>query len=168
MHRGNPLKAGLTEALVLLLLASGCATTSSATGREESVPWEDDLRERAAFEMSCSPSALIVTQLGGSMRAQTSAGVTGCGQKMVYLLVRGSWIANSHSRPAEGVVREERPIPPAASPQRTPEEPGRKPLSAGAPPADKPAGQRCSTAEIIRMHESGMSDSAIDSACNGR
>ncbi|MCB9662046.1 MAG: hypothetical protein H6726_30680 [Sandaracinaceae bacterium] len=51
-----------------------------------------DVRGRAAIEMECDASALAVTTV-----AHRQIGVVGCGQRAIYLLVDGLWVANSIS-----------------------------------------------------------------------
>jgi hypothetical protein len=60
------------------VLASGCGKLDVLTYDEAQGAWAS-LRERAAFEMTCSASKLSVTELGAD-----TFGVTGCGHKAVY------------------------------------------------------------------------------------
>ncbi len=78
--------------LVFVGLVS-CATTSRYTGRPMVVTREDELRERAAFELKCNPSTLDVI----SIVDMNTAGVTGCGQRTVYKYPSPytGWLANT-------------------------------------------------------------------------
>jgi precorrin-6B methylase 1 len=85
----------MNRLLIVLLVGIGllaCAhTVSKYTGAEWIVWNEDDLRDVAAFEMSCKPQKLSVVSLGDTMHA----GVSGCGKKRTYLCDRrGVWIGN--------------------------------------------------------------------------
>ena len=61
----------------------------------------EQLRTRAAFEMNCPATQLTLTELGGD-----TTGVTGCGQKQVYVQVcegQGAlreckWVLNSATK----------------------------------------------------------------------
>jgi hypothetical protein len=79
---------------LLTLLSAACATTTSKyTGKEWLVWNEDDLRDRAAFDLRCDQRKLKLTALSGRMQA----GVQGCGRRATYVCNRaGVWVANSH------------------------------------------------------------------------
>jgi hypothetical protein len=83
----------------IAVLAS-CVSISKYTQQPFVVGWEDDLRERASFELHCDAAAFKVTKLGadGNM-----AGVEGCDQKGVYVRSVGNggvWILNSDDKGA--------------------------------------------------------------------
>lgn len=77
----------------LFLSFSGCLGTSRYSQQSEVVFKEDLLRETAAFDLSCRPEELRVTQLGNI----AGAGVSGCGQKARYVFHKETqlWIANA-------------------------------------------------------------------------
>jgi len=59
-----------------------------------------DIRSRAAFEMHCDAQALKFTPLAENKNAAgfvEQYGVEGCGQRLVYVEVGGSWVANTHA-----------------------------------------------------------------------
>ena len=72
---------------------SSCLGTSRFTGRPAVVTREDDLRERAAFELKCNASTLTVVPIVDV----DTAGVTGCGQRTVYKYPSSytGWLANT-------------------------------------------------------------------------
>lgn len=79
----------MTRAFALstaLLLTSCVTTTSTHTGRSESVLQEDALRVRAGFDLDCAPTELDVVALGSVV----VAGVRGCGRKAVYAWAGGA------------------------------------------------------------------------------
>jgi hypothetical protein len=80
----------------LLFLGAGCFGTSKYSHQDAVVVREDLLRETAAFDLSCKPEDLAVTQLGNSWGAT----VVGCGERAryVYSPNSGLWIANSATR----------------------------------------------------------------------
>ena len=91
--------------LLLVCAFSACMGTSRYTGRPMVVTHEDDLRERAAFELKCNASTLDVVSIVDT----STAGVTGCGQRTVYKFPSSytGWLANPS-------LIEKVPEPPAA------------------------------------------------------
>jgi hypothetical protein len=84
--------------ILAVVVASACAPTlSQYTHQPVVTAQEDDLRERAGYELTCDADKLEVTALTGSEHVGPwSAGVSGCGKKAVYQFVAGAgWIANT-------------------------------------------------------------------------
>ena len=81
----------------LSMPAISCVFTSKYTGKPMVTNDEDGLRKRAAFELSCEPEALEVIALeGGPNMGPWTAGVSGCGKKVVYKFVMDAgWVANT-------------------------------------------------------------------------
>lgn len=77
-------------AAFVLMTSMGCVSVSKYTGRDQIVFEEDELRDRAAFDMDCPAKNLAVVALG----SRFSAGVTGCGKRLAYNRIPGSWAAN--------------------------------------------------------------------------
>lgn len=65
-------------AVLLVLLAAGCATRSAIGGQESAV------LQRATFDLGCPKDQLSVQRLGPPGEVATY-GVTGCGQKASYV-----------------------------------------------------------------------------------
>ena len=68
-------------------------TKSKYTGKQEVVYMEDVLRNQVAFQLSCPATDLAVTALGSI----DTAGVEGCGYRLVCKYTRSGWVANTSS-----------------------------------------------------------------------
>jgi hypothetical protein len=149
------MKAILMAPLAIILV-TGCVHTSEITGQDEIVGWEDELRRIAGFDFNCEPARLQLTPLGG--RGFETVGVLGCGQKGTYTrLMGGGWVGTSRSGAAE------QPEPVRAPVVRRDPAPGqRTPLERRETPSVR---GECSAARIAEMRKAGVSESAIDSAC---
>lgn len=90
---------GLLATCFLFGLVGCAAAVSKYTQQPVIVGWEDELRDRAAFEFHCELNLLKVTPLGSG----NVAGVEGCSQKGVYVRVTGAnggaWMLNSDEKP---------------------------------------------------------------------
>ena len=82
----------LLAAGMIALTGVGCATISTHTGVAEVVIYEDDLRNRAAFDMDCPAKDLSVARLDSAGR---NVGITGCGKKAAYTRANSAWVANT-------------------------------------------------------------------------
>jgi hypothetical protein len=61
------------------------------------------LGKRASFDLSCPKQRLEFSELGRDDLDEVSQyGVTGCGQKVVYVRTSRGWVLNSDSHPAKG------------------------------------------------------------------
>jgi hypothetical protein len=73
--------------------AQGCNRYNIYVWHGEADGWISPL-DRASFELSCPREELTVTKISSN-----TMGVSGCGQKGVYLLTNdGKWILNSSSK----------------------------------------------------------------------
>lgn len=81
-------------ALSAILLASACAAPSTVQFFRDTGGLE-----RASFDMECPKEQLNVVALKEMDFAHgadgSQAGVTGCGQKAVYVRHKGGWVLNS-------------------------------------------------------------------------
>lgn len=95
-------------AVAAALSLSGCLATVTRDGfvlyeRDTTLSIET-VKRRASFEMSCAPEQLTVVVLntypGGDMANQV--GVSGCGQKLVYMRLPGNnWALNGQTAKAD-------------------------------------------------------------------
>ncbi|MBK6684535.1 MAG: hypothetical protein IPG45_08675 [Deltaproteobacteria bacterium] len=88
-----------SSTLVLLaILLGGCA----ASLRKDRVA---DLRQRAAFDLSCPFDQLVVIPLDEAAKEHGggTTGVSGCGRQATYLWdgYTGNWVMNSAAPPRE-------------------------------------------------------------------
>jgi hypothetical protein len=81
--------------LILALVASstGCDLPDSKYSHKPTVVFEEDqLRDRAAFDLDCKADQLSVVALG-NLR---TAGVSGCDKRATYLYgLDGTWVMNT-------------------------------------------------------------------------
>lgn len=88
------IRIGVAVIAGMASIASGCFSMYQYRS-----DWERALRSRAAFEMSCPEEQLQITPLTdarfGITDAPLSQGVTGCGQKSVYVASESGYILNS-------------------------------------------------------------------------
>jgi hypothetical protein len=146
----------ILQAPLAIFLVTGCVHTSEITGQDEIVGWEDELRRIAGFDFSCEPAKLQLTPLGGG--GFETVGVLGCGQKGTYRrLIGGGWVGTSRS----SVVEQPEPVR-APVVRRDPDPGQRTPLQRREDPAVR---GECTAARIAEMRKAGVSESAIDSAC---
>lgn len=56
-----------------------------------------ELRQRAAFDLSCPKEQLKVTDLTGQGGTGNSQGVSGCGKQATYVFENGKWTKNAET-----------------------------------------------------------------------
>lgn len=85
-------------ALTPLVLAS-CLSAASRYAGPSQAQFDEDLRKRAAFDLSCSVEAIQLTPLvkPNDVRIVTTQGVSGCDKKATYVLLNNAWVLNSKS-----------------------------------------------------------------------
>ena len=70
-------------------------------GQPTIVVLEDSLLQQAAFQMSCDPDRIKISDLGGGY----TAGIEGCGKKALYKFASGAgWILNSIADAESGAI----------------------------------------------------------------
>lgn len=75
----------------------GAAAANLGCGGMYNQEAKDDLARRVQFEMNCPKDRLRFTPLDSTQGFITSYGVSGCGQKAVYVYVQDKWVLNSES-----------------------------------------------------------------------
>ena len=96
----------LFSAMVFGCAGRNIVRDGKTVSREEFLEADAAVRRRAAFDLDCEEVrvTLLETKSGNRSRwhqVPTQMGVAGCGQRAVYVHVRGTgWVLNSESRPA--------------------------------------------------------------------